>query len=108
MTAILFSTLKGAPIAVLLLSAPTPQGRQCVFTVAALDAATFNGPEGQVVLPDRPSEYQCTLTSGAKETRVEFENQNGWHFVVRLDGKNKGRWSASKAPQALSGLATGL
>jgi len=108
MTAVLFSTLKGAPIAVLLLSAPTDQGRQCIFTVAAHDAATFDGQEAQVLLPDRPTEYQCKLTASAKETRVEFENQNGWHFVVRLDGKNKGRWSASKALQALSGLATGL
>jgi hypothetical protein len=108
MTAILFSTLKGAPIAVLLLSTPDHQGRQCIFNVAAQDAATFDSPEGQVLLPDRPTEYQCKLTTGPKETRVEFENQNGWHFVVRLDGDSKGRWSATKVAQSLSGLATGL
>lgn len=108
MTAILFSTLKGAPIAVLLLSTPIQQARQCIFTVAARNTETFDSAEGQALLPDRPTEYDCSFKAGPHETRVEFENQNGWHFVVRLDGHNKGRWSATKAVETLSGLATGL
>jgi len=106
MNMILFSTLKGAPIAFLLLSEPTSQGQNCVFVVAARDAQTLDSPEGQVLLPDLPTEYVCSFTSGPSETRVEFKNQNGWHFVVRLDGNHKGEWSATKGTETLSGLAS--
>ena len=108
MTAILFSTLKGAPIAVLLISTPATQARQCIFSVAAQNVETFDSAEGQVLLPDRPVEYDCSLTTGRSGTRVEFNNQNGWHFLIRLDGRNRGQWSATKATQTLSGLALGL
>jgi hypothetical protein len=108
MTAILFSTLKGAPIAVLLLSTPTMQARQCIFSVAAQNVEIYDGVEGQVLLPDRPVEYDCSLTTGRSGTRVEFNNQNGWHFSVHLDRRSRGQWSATKAAQTLSGLALGL
>ena len=108
MTAILFSTLKGAPIAVLLMSTPAMPARQCVFNVAAQSVEVFDGVEGQVLLPDRPVEYDCSVTTERGGTRVEFDNQNGWHFLVRLDRRRRGRWSATKAAQTLSGLALGL
>jgi hypothetical protein len=91
MTAILFSTLKGAPIAVLLISTPATQARQCIFSVAAQNVETFDSAEGQVLLPDRPVEYDCSLTTDRSGTRVQFNNQNGWHFLVRLDGRNRGQ-----------------
>jgi hypothetical protein len=104
---VLFSTIKGAPIAFLLLSQPEAERRQCVFVVSARDVATYSSPEGRAILPDRPSEYPCTFRSSHSGTMIEFKNQIGWSFTVRLDTDDDGEWSASKDGERLSGLATG-
>ena len=52
MNSILFSTLKGAPIAVLMLSSPARAERECVFVVAAQDIETFESAEGQMLLSE--------------------------------------------------------
>jgi hypothetical protein len=108
MQTVLFSTQEGSPIAFLLLSQPTPPGRRCVFVTGARDAETFNSREAQILLSDRPTEYDCSITTGPDGTHLEFKNQNGWHFVVRLDRDRKGQWSGRKASEVLSGLALGL
>jgi hypothetical protein len=104
---VLFNTLKGAPIAFLLLSQPEAERRQCVFVVSARDVATYQSAEGRAILPDRPTEYPCTFQSSHSGTLIEFKNQIGWSFVIRLDEEDDGEWSASKDGQRLSGLATG-
>jgi hypothetical protein len=51
--------------------------------------------EGQVILPDRPTEYSCRYTSNADGTTVTFENQNGWRFMVKLGASDEGEWTAT-------------
>jgi hypothetical protein len=103
---IVFSTLAGAPIALLDLSTPATHQRDCIFVLfPQITTATFNSREGQVLLPDRPTEYPCSYSKGKKATVIAFKNQNGWQFVVRIDSENAGTWSASKDAETLSGVA---
>src|SRR2546423_4911235 len=74
---IVFSTLVGAPLAMLGLSSPETPQRSCVFVVhPQLTSATLNSREGQVVLPDRPTEYPCSYQTGKTGTVIAFTNQN--------------------------------
>jgi hypothetical protein len=106
LSAVLFSTLEGAPIAFLLLSQPEAEKRQCVFVVTAPDVETHESPEGRAILPDRPREYSCLFRSSRSGTVIQFKNQIGWSFTVRLNAHGNGSWSASKGGERLSGLAT--
>jgi hypothetical protein len=106
MDMIAFSTLAGAPLAVLLLSTPQAPQRDCVFTIhPQIETATFQGKEAQIVLPDRPTEYPCSYTKDRNGTVIAFTNQNGWRFVVRIGPKDAGTWSASKGAETVSGRA---
>jgi len=106
MDMIAFSTLAGAPLAILLLSAPEAPKRDCVFTIhPQIEAATFQGKEAQIVLPDRPTEYPCSYVKGRAGTVIAFTNQNGWRFVVRIGRDNEGTWSASREAETVSGRA---
>jgi hypothetical protein len=105
---ILFSTSAGAPIAVLMLSQPVAAERSCVFVVAAHDVETFNSPEGQVLLPDRPVEYPCRYMARPEGVTVAFENQKGWRCEVRLDRSQQGHWTARKDGVLHTGEAASL
>lgn len=61
MNTILFSTSSGAPIATLLMSSPVSAKRDCIFATAAQDTETFDSPEGEAILPDRPTEYPLSV-----------------------------------------------
>jgi hypothetical protein len=103
MNLIVFNTLVGAPISMLLLSTPVAPQRSCVFTVhPQITTEVFKSREGQVLLPDRPTEYPCNYARGRKETVVEFTNQNGWHFVAKIGPGNEGTWAATKDAQTLN------
>ena len=103
---IVFSTLVGAPLAMLGLSSPEVPQRSCVFVVhPQITSETFRGKEGQIVFPDRPTEYPCSYTKTKAGTVVAFTNQNGWRFVVRLARDNEGTWSAAKDADSVSGRA---
>jgi hypothetical protein len=108
MHSILFSRSNGAPIAILGLSSPIAPTRNCIFVVAARDTETYNSPEGQVILPDRPHEYACRYAADDNGTAVDFDNQNGWHFRVELDSDDSGSWTATKGSDALRGTAISL
>ena len=106
MHVIVFSTLVGAPLAMLGLSSPEAPKRSCVFVIhPQIASATLKSKEGQIVFPDRPTEYPCTYQHDRAGTVVAFTNQNGWRFTVRLTRTNVGTWSASKESDAVSGLA---
>jgi hypothetical protein len=105
---ILFSTLKGAPIAVLMLSSPATAERECVFVVAAQDIETFESAEGQMLLSDRPVEYPCRFTATAEGVVISFVNQKGWSFEVKLDRAEHGHWVARRHDVALVGRAASL
>jgi hypothetical protein len=103
---IVFSTLVGAPLAMLGLSSPETAQRSCIFVIhPQITSETFKGKEGQIVFPDRPTEYPCSYQHGKTGTVVAFTNQNGWRFVVHLARNNEGTWSASKEANAVSGRA---
>jgi hypothetical protein len=108
MHSILFSTREGSPIAILGLSEQVAPVRDCIFVVAARDNETHNSREGEIVLPDRPTEYTCDFSSGPDGTMVAFANQNGWHFLVRLDAEEEGEWSATRDGETVSGHAMSL
>ena len=94
---IVFSTLVGAPLAMLGLSSPEVAQRSCIFIIhPQITSATYKGREGQIVLPDRPTEYPCRFQKSKSGTAITFTNQNGWRFVVRLARNNEGTWSAAK------------
>ena len=106
MNMIVFSTLVGAPLAMLGLSTPVGPQRGCVFVVhPQITSATLKSKEGQVVFPDRPTEYPCSYTRDKTGTVVGFTNQTGWRFVVRLARNSEGTWSASKDAESVSGRA---
>jgi hypothetical protein len=105
---ILFSTLKGAPIAVLMLSSPATAERDCVFVVAAQDIETFNSAEGRVMLADRPIELPCRFTATPDGVLITFVNQKGWSFEVKLDRAEQGHWVARRHDVALVGRAASL
>jgi hypothetical protein len=103
---IVFSTLVGAPLAMLGLSSPEVPQRSCVFVVhPQITSETFKGKEGQIVFPDRPTEYPCSYAKTKAGTIVAFTNQNGWRFVVRLARDNEGTWSAARDADSVSGRA---
>jgi hypothetical protein len=110
MNLIVFSTLVGAPIALLGLSTPVTHQRHCFFTLhKQITAATFTSREGQVLLlPDRATEDACSYSKGNKTAVIEFKNQNGWQFVVRIGSDTEGIWSATKDTETLSGVAIAL
>ncbi len=109
MNTLLFSTLKGAPIAVLMLAQPGAAERDCVFVTAPHAAVeTLKSDEGRALLPGRPTEYRCRTTSGRNGTEIVFENQDGWRFTVCLDRNEKGRWSGEKNGTRLAGQAASL
>jgi len=106
MNMIVFSTLAGAPLAMLGLSTPVTSHRDCIFVVhPQVKTETLKGREVQVVFPDRPTEYPCSYAKGKSGTTIEFNNQNGWRFVVRMDAHDQGTWSASKDAESIRGLA---
>ncbi len=106
MNMIVFSTLAGAPLAMLGLSTPVTSHRDCIFMVhPQIKVETFKGREGQVVLPDRPTEYSCSYAKTKNGTTIEFKNQNGWRFVVRIGARDEGTWSASKDAESIHGVA---
>jgi hypothetical protein len=106
---LLLSTLKGAPIAVLMLAQPGAPERDCIFVTAPHAALeTLKSDEGRALLPDRPTEYRCRYTSGPKGTEIAFENQLGWRFTVHLGRDEKGRWSGEKGGATLAGQAASL
>ncbi|HEY2135985.1 MAG TPA: hypothetical protein VGH49_08860 [Xanthobacteraceae bacterium] len=103
---IVFSTMVGAPLAMLGLSTPVAPQRQCVFVLhPEVTAETAKGREAQIVFPDRPTEYPCSYAKDRHATKVQFENQNGWRFVIRIDKNDEGTWSASRQGETVSGQA---
>jgi hypothetical protein len=100
--------MQGAPIAILFLSTPATAARHCIFVTAARDSQAYNSREGEIILPDRPHEYPCRLTPDRSGTVVEFENQIGWRFNVRLDRDEDGEWTAVKGGAQLRGSARAL
>jgi hypothetical protein len=103
---IVFSTLVGAPLAMLGLSSPETAQRSCVFVIhPQITSAIYKGKEGQIVFPDRPTEYPCSYQHDKTGTVVSFTNQNGWRFAVRLKRDNEGTWSAAKDSDSISGRA---
>jgi hypothetical protein len=106
MSLIVFKTAVGAPLAILLLSAPDALPHGCIFTIhPAMTAADFATREGQVVFPDRPTEYRCNYASAGEETLIQFENQVGWKFVIRIGANGRGTWSAANHAETISGIA---
>jgi len=106
MNFIVFSTLLGAPLAMLGLSSPVAPQRDCIFVIhPQITAETFKSREGQIVFPDRPTEYPCSYVKDSNATVIRFENQIGWRFVVRIGKDDEGTWSASKGAETVSGEA---
>ncbi len=108
MNAILFATGSGSPIAVLLMSTPAESVRDGVFNVVAYEQEAFESREGQVILPDRPTEYACRYAESGQGVSVAFENQDGWRFWVSLDQDRHGGWAAEKNGERLTGRALAL
>ena len=103
---IVFSTLVGAPLAMLGLSNPVAPQRDCIFVIhPQIQTATFESKEGKIIFPDKPTEYPCSYARSKTGTEIAFTNQNGWRFVVRLSRNNEGTWSASKDADSVSGRA---
>jgi hypothetical protein len=106
MNLIVFKTLAGVPLAILGLSTPVAPQRDCIFMVhPQIEASTFRSKEGQIIFPDRPTEYPCSYAKKKGDTVVAFTNQNGWRFVVRIPRDAEGTWSASKDTATISGQA---
>ena len=104
MNLIVFSTLVGAPFAMLGLSTPVAPQRHCVFIIhPQITPDIFRAREGQIVFPDRPTEYPCSYAKSRTGTVIAFENQIGWRFVVRIGKDDEGTWSASKDGDKVSG-----
>jgi hypothetical protein len=47
----------------------------------------------------------CSYSKGNKTTVIEFRDQNGWPFVVRIGSDDEGTWSATKDTETPSGVA---
>jgi hypothetical protein len=106
MNFIVLSTALGAPLAMLGLSSPVAPERHCVFMLhPQITADVFKGREGQIVFPDRPTEYPCRYDKNRNGTVIEFKNQNDWRFVVRIGADDEGTWSASKEAETVGGRA---
>jgi hypothetical protein len=106
MNFIVFSTMLGAPLAMLGLSTPVAPQRHCVFVIhPQITAAVFKSREGQIVFPDRPTEYPCSYAKDRGASVIRFENQTGWRFVVRVGKNDEGTWVASKDAETVSGRA---
>jgi len=104
MNFIVFSTMLGAPLAMLGLSTPVAPQRHCVFVIhPQITSEVFKSREGQIVFPDRPTEYACSYLKDGKTTVIRFENQTGWRFVVRIGKNDEGTWAASKDAEMVSG-----
>jgi hypothetical protein len=102
---IVLSTMLGAPLAMLGLSSPVAPQRSCVFMIhPQITPEVFKSREGQIVFPDRPTEYPCSDVKDRGATVIRFDNQIGWRFVVRM-GKHEGAWTAKKDAETVSGRA---
>lgn len=109
MNTLLFSTLKGAPVAILMMAQPGAAERDCIFVTAPNAAVeTLQSDVGRALLPGRPTEYRCRTTKGPNGTTIAFENQDGWRFEVRLDRRESGSWSGHKGDSTLAGTAASL
>ena len=108
MNTILLMTAKGAPIAFLLMAQPLAPQRDCILNIGVQDKSTYKSPEGQAILPGRPTEYKCSVTTAKTGTTVTFENQIGWRFTITLRSDSAGNWSATKGQEKLGGVAKGL
>ena len=107
MSTILFSTLMGEPLAMLGLSTPAVPQRQCIFVPhPQIASQTLRSRAGEIVFPDRPTEYPCSYARRRDGTVIEFENQIGWQFVVHIGVDNEGIWWASKGAERLTGHVT--
>ena len=49
-----------------------------------ITSAVFKSREGQIVFPDRPTEYPCSYSKRRDATSITFTNQNGWRFTVKI------------------------
>jgi hypothetical protein len=94
---IVFSTLVGAPLAMLGLSSPEVAQRSCVFVIhPQITSETFKGREGQIVFPDRPTEYPCGFQKGktgtvvTSPTRTGGASSSGWHATMKAHGRQPG------------------
>jgi len=106
MNLIVFKTAAEAPLALLLLSTPAAPLRDCIFRLhPAMSMDDFRAREGEVVFPDRTTEYRCSYATTGDETLIEFENQIGWKFVVRMGTGGSGTWSAERDAETISGIA---
>ena len=106
MNLIEFMTGAGAPLAMLGLSMPAAPQRDCIFMIhPRITSAVFDSREGQVIFPDRPTEYPCSYIERPDGTEIAFTNQNGWRFAVRIAADNKGTWTASMGRETVSGRA---
>ena len=105
MNMIVFMTAASAPLAMLGLSTPVAQ-RSCIFMLhPQLTSAAFEGQEGKIVLPDKPTEYPCSYSKRRDGTSITFTNQNGWRFSVKIGKDDEGTWTASRAQETVSGRA---
>jgi len=103
---IVLSTMLGAPLAMLGLSSPVAPQRSCVFMIhPQITPEVFKSREGQIVFPDRPTEYPCSYVKDHGATVIRFDNQVGWRFVVRIGKGDAGTWTASKDAETVSGRA---
>jgi hypothetical protein len=85
---------------------PVAPHRDCIFMIhPQITSVTFKGREGQIVFPDRPTEYPCSYTKNKSSMIIAYTNQNGWRFVVQVARSDEGTWSASKNAQTISGHA---
>ena len=106
MNLIVFVTAAGIPFAMLGLSTPVAPQRSCIFTLhPQITSEVFKGKEGQIVFPDRPTEYPCSYDKRRGSTTIAFTNQTGWKFEVRIGHDDEGRWSASKDGDTVGGRA---
>jgi hypothetical protein len=104
MPTIIFHNSDGIPTAQLLVSAPAPTQRFCVFAMIPI-AAAYTSRAGEILLPDRPHEYACDYRENARRTEISFQNQSGWRIRTTLDAEGEGEWSAEKDGERLAGFA---
>src|SRR3954447_1488978 len=106
MNMIEFMTAAGAPLAMLGLSTPVSPQRTCIFMIhPQITSTVFESREGKIVFPDRPTEYACSYTRRRDGTAIEFTNQNGWRFSVKIARNKEGTWTARMDQEILSGQA---